>query len=121
MITLSLSLWLFVCLFMLYFVCHHFVLHSQLVLGQEVEMVCVGSRLLPSHLQNFSGSNTDGSFTTPVSNSFLSPLENNHPSKFVIRYGDFISYTRRGNSIGNIQYTVILKKIEKMSLLCRLY
>ena len=26
---------------------------------------------------NFSGSNTDGSFTTAISNSFLSPLENN--------------------------------------------
>ena len=27
--------------------------------------------------QNFSGSNTDGSFTTAVSNPFLSPLEKN--------------------------------------------
>ena len=27
--------------------------------------------------QTFSGSNTDGSFTTAVSNSFLSPLEKN--------------------------------------------
>ena len=26
--------------------------------------------------KNFDGSNTDGSFTTAVSNSFLSPLEN---------------------------------------------
>ena len=30
------------------------------------------------HVQsNFNGSNADGSFTTAVSNSFLSPLENN--------------------------------------------
>ena len=30
------------------------------------------------HVQsNFSGSNTDGSFTTAVSNSFLRPLEQN--------------------------------------------
>ena len=27
--------------------------------------------------QNFNGSNTDGSFTTAVSNSFLSPQEKN--------------------------------------------
>ena len=28
--------------------------------------------------KNYNGSNTDGSFTTAVSNSFLSPLEKNH-------------------------------------------
>ena len=37
-----------------------------------------GISLLSMKLQwNFSGSNTDGSFTTAVSNSFLSPQEQN--------------------------------------------
>ena len=32
---------------------------------------------LKKNKENFNGSNTDGSFTTAVSNSFLSPLEKN--------------------------------------------
>ena len=34
--------------------------------------------------KNFSGSNTDGSFTTAVSNSFLSPLGKKHSCRFGI-------------------------------------
>ena len=44
------------------------------------------------HIQlNFNGSNTDGSFTMAVSNSFLSPLEKKSPgSRFSIIKGDFL-------------------------------
>ena len=34
-----------------------------------------GFVILPSIQQTFSGMNTDGSFTTAISNLFLSPLE----------------------------------------------
>ena len=37
--------------------------------------------------QNFNGSNTDGSFTTVVSNSFLSPSEKNHPMQICDNLG----------------------------------
>ena len=39
--------------------------------------------------RNFSGSNTDGSFTTSVSNSFLSPFEKSHSCRFQLIEGDF--------------------------------
>ena len=39
---------------------------------------------------NFNGSNTDGSFTTAVSNSFLSPYEKFHSCRFGIILGDFL-------------------------------
>ena len=42
------------------------------------------------HVQkNFSGSNTEGSFTMAVSNSFLSPLEKSNICRFVIICGVF--------------------------------
>ena len=37
--------------------------------------------------QNFNGSNTDGSFTTAVSNSFLSPLERDPIAADIIIFG----------------------------------
>ena len=41
--------------------------------------------------KNFNGSNTDGSSTTAVSNSFLSPLEKSHSGRFRINETDFSS------------------------------
>ena len=38
---------------------------------------------------NFDGSNTDGSSTTAVSNSFLSPLKKSHSGRFRIIKGNF--------------------------------
>ena len=38
---------------------------------------------------NFCGLNTDGSFTTAVSNSFWSPLEKSQRCSFWIKKGDF--------------------------------
>ena len=45
---------------------------------------------------SLSGLNTDGSFTSAVSNSFLSPLEKSHSSRFGIIYGDFLFYIDNG-------------------------
>ena len=46
---------------------------------------------------NFDGSNTDGSFTTAVSNSFLSPLEKKARScRFGIIYGVFLIHIKNG-------------------------
>ena len=48
-------------------------------------------------LTEFSSSNTDGSFTTAVSNSFLSPLEKKkHSCRFGIIQGDFLFYIENG-------------------------
>ena len=62
---------------------------------------------------NLDGSNTDGSFTMANSNSFLSPYEilliaqeNKYFRKFSYR-GDSNEYT---------QHTIIMQKIEKISL-----
>ena len=38
----------------------------------------------------FSGSNTDDSFTTAVSNLLVSPLEKSHSCRFWINYGDVL-------------------------------
>ena len=43
-------------------------------------------------LWNFSGSNTDGRFTTAVSNSFLSPLEKSYSCRFGIIKGVFFLF-----------------------------
>ena len=40
--------------------------------------------------KNFSGSNTDGSFTTAVSNSFLSPKEKTHPMQVCDNLGSYL-------------------------------
>ena len=41
-------------------------------------------------------SNTDGSFTTAVSNSFLSPWEKSHSCRFGTIEGDFLQYIENG-------------------------
>ena len=46
--------------------------------------------------ENFSGSNTDGSFTTAVSNSFLSPKEKSLGCRFGIIQCDFLFYIENG-------------------------
>ena len=46
--------------------------------------------------QNFSGSNTDGSSTTAVSNSFLSPLKKSHSSRLRLFKGIFAFYIENG-------------------------
>ena len=44
----------------------------------KLHLILKGFQILPKQLRkNFNGSNTDGSFTTAVSNSFLSPLAQN--------------------------------------------
>ena len=46
----------------------------------------------------FSGSNTDGSFTTAVSNSFLGPLKNKtHSCRFGITWDDFLFNIEKWN------------------------
>ena len=45
-----------------------------------------------SYYMNFNGSSTDGSFTTAISKSFLSPLEKSHNCRFGILYGDFLFF-----------------------------
>ena len=45
---------------------------------------------------NFNGSNTDGSFTTAVSNSCLSPYEKSHSCRFEIIWVDFPFYIEIG-------------------------
>ena len=46
---------------------------------------------------NFNGSNTDGSFTTAVSNSFLSPLEKKaHSCRLGIIYGVSLIHIENG-------------------------
>ena len=47
--------------------------------------------------QTFSGSHTDGSVTTAISNSFLRLLEKSHGCRFRIIQGDFLfSYIENG-------------------------
>ena len=82
---------------------------------------------LATETQNFNGSNPDGSFTTAVSNSFLSPLENSHSCRFIINLGDFLFYIENGILCvliridnGNTQHTFTLKEIENISLFCLL-
>ena len=45
---------------------------------------------------NFSGSNTDCSFTTAISNSFLSPLEKIPKLQILDNLGDFLFYIENG-------------------------
>ena len=45
---------------------------------------------------NFSDSNTDGSFTMAVSNSFLNPLEKSHCCRFRMISGNFLFYIENG-------------------------
>ena len=45
---------------------------------------------------SFNGSNTDGSFTTAVSNSFLSPLEKANSCRFGIIKNVFLIHTEDG-------------------------
>ena len=72
---------------------------------------------------NFNGSNTDGSFSTAVSNSFSSPLTKNHPAadlglirvifvfKLKMVYCVFsLESPRWGDSNENTQHTFMLKK-----------
>ena len=74
----------------------------------------------------FNGSNTDGSFTMAVSNSFLSLLEKNTiKCRFGIIQGDLLfMYSLEspllGDSNEKTQHTFMLKKIEKIFLLCLL-
>ena len=45
---------------------------------------------------NFAGSNTDGSFTTAVSNSFSGPLGKNPGCRFGKIQGDFLLFIENG-------------------------
>ena len=75
--------------------------------------------------QNFSGSNTDGSFTMAISNLFLSTFEISHGCRIRISKGDFLFlYLKmvycvyslespyRGHSNENAQYTFILQTLK---------
>ena len=46
--------------------------------------------------KHFNGSNTDGSFTTAVWNSFLGPLEKSHSCRFGKVWADFLFYIENG-------------------------
>ena len=48
---------------------------------------------------NFNGSNTDGSFTMALSNSFLSPLEKSHSCRFGIISGVFLFHIEKWNIV----------------------
>ena len=89
-----------------------------------------GALPIALHGPALNGSNTDGSFTTAVSNSFLGFLGANpiwhNLGWFSFLYWEMVccvyslESSRWGDSDENTQCTFMLKKIEKMSLLCLL-
>ena len=79
--------------------------------------------------RNFNGSNTNGSFTVDDSNSFFSPYkilpidqENKYLGIFFLFYHGIVRCVyslespHRGNSNEYTQHTIIVYKIEKISL-----
>ena len=60
-----------------------------------IYMVALLMVISPYIYTNFSGSNTDGSFTTVLSNSFLSPLEKSHSCRSGITSGVFLFHIEK--------------------------